>query len=83
MILKLWIFISLLGFSFLSWSETDWLTCHERHGWANGECVEINRSRVFVVVYEKGLVKFYFSSWSGFPNVDCEREKLEEGRKCE
>lgn len=86
MIWKAWVFISLISFSVFSWAEKleeGWVTCRGGYNWLQEKCVEINKSRALVILYTKEHVEFIFLQGGKLPNIRCEKDKLEEGRRCE
>lgn len=74
------IFISLAGFSLLSWGEDlDWKTCQARVKFENEHCVEFDQNKVAYISY-KDTINFHFYSFRGV--VLCEKGTIKSGRHC-
>ena len=70
-------------FSFSSFSDENWMTCLKIEKWTTGEiCVEMNLDQVSVIIYKLNTVEFIYSTFSGWPNIECDKKLLKPGRNC-
>ena len=78
--LKYFIFIF---FSLSVFADENWMTCLELKKWVTEQgCVEMNLSQVSVIIYKAGTVEFIYSTFSGRPNIECNKKLLKPGRHC-